>query len=211
MNQKSLIYSVVSKWSLAITGATLLSFGWSLPGSAGSFRSIDGSNNNLANPTWGQVDVDLIRLADPAYEDALSQPRGGDPSTLPSTRAISNAVSAQSGSVLNSSRLSDWVWQWGQFVDHDMDLSPVSESEPFNIPVPTGDPFFDPSGSGTQVIDLHRSEFHTDTNGVRQQFNEITAYIDASNIYGSHLSRSEVLRSNDGTGKLTAETAVNGE
>ncbi|MGK7939950.1 MAG: peroxidase family protein [Crocosphaera sp.] len=211
MNQKNLISSVVSQWSLILTGATLLSCAWSLPANAGSFRSINGSNNNLAHPTWGEAGIDLLRLAEPAYEDSISQPRGGNPSSLPSVRAISKAMSAQSGSVLNSSRLSDWVWQWGQFVDHDLDLTPIGESEAFNIPVPTGDQFFDPSARGNQVIDLNRSEFHTDTNSVRQQFNEITAYIDASNIYGSDASRTVALRTNDGRGKLIAETAVNGE
>lgn len=213
MNQTSSIHSFVSQWSVAVTSATLLSFGWSLPGNAGAFRSIDGSDNNLVNSTWGQGGVDLIRLADPAYEDEddLSQPRGGNPSSLPSPRVISNAVSTQSISLPNSSGVSDWIWQWGQFVDHDLSLSPIGEDEPFNIPVPTGDPFFDPSGSGTQVIDFNRSEFNTDSFGVRQQFNEITAYIDASNIYGSSRSRTNALRMKDGTGKLIAETANNGE
>ena len=29
------------------------------------FRSIDGSGNNLAHPTWGSAGVDLLRIAPP--------------------------------------------------------------------------------------------------------------------------------------------------
>ena len=36
----------------------------------------------------------------------------------------------------------------------------------------------------------------------RQQFNLITGFIDASNVYGSDLARADWLRANDGTGKL---------
>src|SRR4051794_6408145 len=51
------------------------------------FRSIDGTNNNLAHPTWGSAGVDLIRVAPPAYSDGISVPAG---STRPSAREISN-------------------------------------------------------------------------------------------------------------------------
>ena len=46
------------------------------------FRSIDGSENNLANPEWGTPESQLIRLSPAAYNDGISEPRGGDPSSL---------------------------------------------------------------------------------------------------------------------------------
>ena len=198
--------------AIILTGVTAVSMGLLFPAKAAEFRSMDGTNNNINNSTYGSVGSDLLRLSGVGYDDGLSVPRGGlNPSVLPSPRAISNAISTQSNSLPNSSNVSDWVWQWGQFLDHDMDLSPSAESEPFNIPVPAGDADFDPFNSGTEEIGFNRSEFHSDSLGVRQQFNEITAYIDASNIYGSDNSRINDLRANDGTGKLLAATAANGE
>ncbi|MCH2243153.1 MAG: peroxiredoxin [Crocosphaera sp.] len=195
---------------ITLTSITTLSVGVLFPVNAFDIRNIDGTGNNISNPSYGSAGSDLIRLSDVDYEDGFSIPRGGDPSVLPSPRAISNAVSAQSFSIPNAKGVSDWVWQWGQFLDHDLSLSP-SGTESFNIPVPQGDEFFDPFNTGTAEISLNRSESNTDGSGVRQQFNEITAYIDASNIYASESTRTNFLRSNDGTGKLRATTADNGE
>ena len=37
----------------------------------------------------------------------------------------------------NSHGLSDMFWLWGQFIDHDIDLTPgASPPEPFDIAVP---------------------------------------------------------------------------
>ena len=37
-----------------------------------SVRSLDGSENNVANPSWGQVGGPYARNASPAYADGLS-------------------------------------------------------------------------------------------------------------------------------------------
>ena len=192
--------------------STLFSLGTAFPAMAGSFRSIDGSDNNLANPDWGATHEQLLRLSVPAYEDGISDPSGSD---RPSARAISNAVSAQSESTTNSVGASDWLWQWGQFLDHDLSLTEGAKpDEPFNIAVPTGDPFFDPFSTGTQEIGLNRSIYDTgtgtDPSNPRQQVNEITAYIDASNVYGSDATRAAALRSGSG-GKLLTSIGDNGE
>ncbi len=162
-------------------------------------RTIDGTDNHLANPTWGSVDEAFIRLASNAYEDGTNAPAG---TTRPSPRAISNAVIAQTASVVNEKNASDYLWQWGQFLDHDIDETPIAEpAEAFDILVPGGDMFFDPFNTGTVTIPLDRSAFQL-VNGVREQFNVITAYIDASNVYGSEDERAKALRANDGTGRL---------
>lgn len=164
-----------------------------------AFRSIDGSGNNTTNASWGSVDEAMLRLGRVAYSDGTSTPAGTD---RPSARVVSNAVMAQSGSIVNDMNASDFLWQWGQFVDHDIDETPVADpSEAFDIAVPTGDPSFDPTATGTVTIPLDRSAYLT-IDGIRTQFNAITAYIDASNVYGSDDERATALRTLDGTGRL---------
>jgi hypothetical protein len=77
----------------------------------------------------------------------------------------------------------------------------VDPAERFDISVPTGDVWFDPAKTGNQTISLDRS-LYTIVEGVRQQVNEISAFIDASNVYGSDTERANALRTLDGTGRL---------
>ena len=167
-------------------------------------RSIDGTGNNLAEPTFGSAGIQLLRLTPAFYEQGNSSPAGSGRS---SAREISNGVNAQTGSLPNPVGATDFVWQWGQFLDHDVDLTTGADPpEPFDIPVPLCDPFFDPDCNEFQVIPLNRSIYDPATgSGVphpRQQLNEITAFIDASNVYGSDPVRAAALRTNDGTGQL---------
>ncbi|MCA9175738.1 MAG: peroxidase family protein [Planctomycetales bacterium] len=160
------------------------------------YRSISGDGNNPEHPDWGAADTQLVRILPAAYGDGVSSPAGGD---RPSAREISNAVVAQPGAISNDRLLTDFVWAWGQFIDHDLDLTdPASPAEPLDIAVPAGDSFFDPSGSGDQVIPLNRSIYDpatgTDSANPRQQVNEITSFIDASNVYGSDEVRAAALR-----------------
>jgi hypothetical protein len=112
---------------------------------------------------------------------------------------VSNLLAAQTESVENERGLSDLLWQWGQFIDHDLDLSEGADpSEEFNIDVPLGDPYFDPFGTGEEQISLTRTIFEVDENGVRQQVNELSAYMDGSNVYGSDDERAAALRSFEG-------------
>ena len=163
------------------------------------FRTVDGQDNNGANPDWGSAGVAFQRLVSAVYADGASAPTGNN---RPSARAVSNAVAAQTGSVPNAAGVSDFVWQWGQFLDHDLDLTPeVEPEESFDIEVPAGDLWFDPQGTGTVTIPLHRSAY-VEVDGVRQQVNTITAFIDASNVYGSDTERATALRAFDGLGRL---------
>ncbi|MEM7292245.1 MAG: peroxidase family protein, partial [Pseudomonadota bacterium] len=120
-------------------------------------------------------------------------------------REISNRVADQISDRPNALGASAFVWQWGQFLDHDIDLTDgTNPPEPANIPVPPGDLFFDPLNTGTAIIPFNRSIYleSAHTGGVRQQINEITAWIDGSNVYGSDLARANALRLLDGSGKL---------
>ncbi len=168
------------------------------------YRAIDGSGNSYLSPDRGAAGTHLTRLAGHAYADLMSSPAGPH---RPSAREISNEVAAETDVVLNHARATDYLWVWGQFLDHDLDLTPGAEpAESFPIPVPPGDPHFDPGGSGTQVIGLTRSVYDTQTGHVRtnprRQLNMITSWIDASNVYGSDAVRADALRRHGGDGLL---------
>jgi hypothetical protein len=179
--------------------------------SASPFYSIDGTGNNLAHTAWGSAGQDLLRFTPAQYADGVSALAGA---TLPSARAISDLIVTDStdGGLPNSRLMSDWVYAWGQFIDHDLDLTSGgtgSQLQAANIPVPAGDPFFDPLGTGTQVISLNRSEFDpttgTGTGNPRQQINDITAWLDGSQIYGSDATRANALRSHVGGRLLVSD------
>ena len=121
---------------------------------------IDGVRNKNTHRFWGSAGTDLMRFASAAYGDSLSTPAGA---TRPSARFISNSVVDQGDQSLpNNRNLSDWVYGWGQFIDHDLDLTSSGDEE-FDIPVPLGDPFFDPDDTGNQVIFFSRSIYDAAT------------------------------------------------
>lgn len=147
----------------------------------------------------------LLRLTAPAYDDGVSSPRGENHS-LPGARFVSNLVCSQPSSFPSRKALSAMVFQWGQFIDHDITLVHAG-GEYFPIPVPSGDLEFDPGSSGLQEIPMTRS---IGEGMPLQQMNQITSLIDGSGIYGSESARTNALRLFSG-GELRAGNGPDGE
>ncbi len=172
------------------------------------YRSIDGTGNHEEHFEFGAADTSLRRMTREDYGDEVSSMAGAG---RPSPREISNAVCADTFPGPNTLGATDFLWQWGQFLDHDISITEAQgPAEPTPIPVPAGDPSFDPANTGTATIDFSRSVFAPDTgvdqHNPRQQLNQITHWIDASNVYGSDDARAAALRTNDGTGRLRTST-----
>jgi len=169
-----------------------------------NYRNSNGYDNNLENPELGQAGEQLLRISQADYGDGANSLAGGD---RPSTREISNALFNQETISGNAENYSDFLWLWGQFLDHDITLT-TTDGETANIEVPFADPYFDPFAQGGQEIPLTRSVFDpetgTDSDNPRQQLNNISAFIDASNIYGSDDLRAQTLRTDGGKLELSA-------
>jgi hypothetical protein len=172
--------------------------------SGGPVRPIDEVGNNAANPNWGAAPADqpggaaiqLLRISPAAYADGLSAPSlPGDPSARLISDLVNNQADAAGNDIqtVDQASLSDFGYTFGQFMDHDMDLTPGG-SEAFNIPVPPGDPI------GPNPLPFGRSLFdpNTGTTNARQQINTITSYLDLSQVYGSSQVVSDALRTFSG-------------
>ena len=176
------------------------------------FRTIDGTCNNLDNPLFGASGTAFTRILPADYEDGINSLRGAlqaesspvfgvDPflPPNPSPRLVSAAV------VQNISQdeipFTHILMQWGQFLDHDMDIGPELEAECDGcevteicqpIRVPDLDRTF---GVGTpqnaDCLTFRRSIPTCDISRPgeflpREQINDLTSYIDASMVYGSN-------------------------
>lgn len=102
----------------------------------------------------------------------------------------------------NELAISDYLRQWGQFLDDDFIEMPLAApAQPFDIEIPSDGILFDPAGLGEQTMLMDRSSFAM-VDGVRQQVNLITAFIEGSNVYGSDATRAEALSTMGGTGRI---------
>jgi len=144
------------------------------------FRTLDGSCNNLENPDFGKAGIKFLRLLPPQYgsSDSLNA-LGGE--FRPNPRHISNTLMKKPSNIGSSSNLSSFTFAWGQFLDHDIDITPESEDEFENISASE-----DQNDLITSPIRFHRSNAFEQTGrtNYREQENQLSAWIDASNIYG---------------------------
>ena len=170
------------------------------------FRTVDGSNNNLADPAMNQADTDFARVGPANFADGFNEMTPG-----PNPREISNIVVAQAdtgedGPHLmddNGVALSGMMYAWGQFIDHDLDLQKSATTTDISITVPADDEFL-PAGS---TIPLTRVAIDPAT-GVAGHpataINTVTGWMDGSQIYGSDAATAASLRTADGHMKMSA-------
>uniref|UniRef100_A0A0K8SGF7 Peroxidasin n=3 Tax=Lygus hesperus TaxID=30085 RepID=A0A0K8SGF7_LYGHE len=175
------------------------------------YRSLSGHCNNVQFPWWGSAGIAYARYLPSAYADGISLPRGTAvyPEGLPSARDVSLKVHTQLDKL--HSHLVATAAVWAQIVSHDLSLTPqmvgyngerlrccgvdFSDFHPecFPIRLPDRDPVH---GSArcqeyTRSATAPRKDC---TLGPREQLNEATSFLDASNLYGTSTADSETLR-----------------
>jgi len=169
-----------------------------------TYSTITGRCNNIKNPNWGAANIAFSRIVSPRYQSPKSdRPRGlaGD---LPNVRVVATAFPEKDNP---DNRVSSMIMQFGQFLDHDISATSFPEKrcclnpgrpECFNINVPSSDPSYaQRHNHSSTCIDFVRSR-PACGKSTREQVNTITAFIDASNVYGSDDETAQILRSNIG-------------
>lgn len=172
----------------------------------------DGWYNSLGYPRRGAVGSHLMRLVPAYYWDGVYQPV--QEPLLPNPRKLSRLL-AEGPSGLPSARNQTVLSLFfGYHVAFEMfdSRTPGCPPEFMNIPVPKGDPVFDPTSTGTVLLPFQRGPWDKESgqspSNPRTQVNLVTAWIDGSSIYGPSTSWSDSLRSFSG-GRLTSGSESN--
>uniref|UniRef100_A0A8C8WC56 Lactoperoxidase n=1 Tax=Panthera leo TaxID=9689 RepID=A0A8C8WC56_PANLE len=178
------------------------------------YRAADGTCNNLQHPAWGASRTAFERILKPAYENGFNLPRGAGRQPLPPPSLVSTELAA-TATVTPDDRYTHMLMQWGQFLDHDLGhtvpalstarfsdgrpCSAVCTNDPPCFPIHAGDPrrahaaclFFARSSPvcGSGATSPAMSSVYA-----REQANQLTAYLDGSNVYGSSERESRALR-----------------
>jgi len=179
------------------------------------YRSMDGSCNNLQNRDWGKMATPYKRIIPPDYNDGVGEPRslGKDGSPLPLPRVLTTSVFERGQAAYT--QFTTMIMQWGQFISHDMvhtpqsgasccnkdKMKPVSELSDKCMPIeiPATDPVMAPLG--VECMSFVRSTPAIRRNckfGPREQMNQISGFLDASNVYGTDDKMASNLRTFSG-------------
>ena len=194
MNRSVLFAAIITALPFAATAQSNATASPS-PGLLDQFRPFGGAGNNLRNPQFNAV---------PGAPELAIAPLNFAPRTNdgliagPNPRYISNTISGGTGrngvsAETDDANASAWLYVFGQFLDHDIDLEETPTATPaINIVVQRGDPTFTP---GT-VIPMTRDLRSNSTNTI---INATAGYLDLSQLYGSTTPVAASLRNDDGT------------
>jgi hypothetical protein len=153
-------------------------------------QSLDGSGNNLARPNQGRIGQPYSRVGAANYADGRSAPVNG-----PNVRNISNRlINDTNQNVFSEGGVTQWLWTWGQFLDHTFGLA-QGGGETANIPFSRTDPL-ETFRNDLGVIPFQRDAPAAGTGATnpRQQINTVSSYIDAYAVYGGSPARLDYLR-----------------
>ncbi|XP_039249402.2 peroxidase skpo-1-like [Styela clava] len=174
------------------------------------FPHIDGSCNNVENPTWGASNTVMPRLLPPEYDDGEDSPRTqGEFRELPSTRTVSNMLKESRKQI--SSGVSHLHVLFGQLLAHDIVHTPVIKNKDksrldcncanphkdcFNIKIPPGDEQRELENK--MCMGVSRSKGATGLNRCkfshREQISTMSSCIDLTFIYGKSEEETRDLR-----------------
>ncbi|CAI9162509.1 unnamed protein product [Rangifer tarandus platyrhynchus] len=184
------------------------------------YRTITGDCNNRRSPALGAANRALARWLPAEYEDGFALPFGWTQRKtrngfrVPLAREVSNKIVGylDEEGVLDEDR-SLLFMQWGQIVDHDLDLAPETElgssehskahceehciqgDNCFPIMFPKNDPKLKTQG---KCMPFFRNGFVCPTppyqSLAREQINAVTSFLDASLVYSSEPSLASRLR-----------------
>jgi peroxidase len=175
------------------------------------YRTYDGSCNNLEKTWWGMVNKPYKRLLNSKYDDGKCEPRTKSVipgQNLPGARLLSMNIYKPNHIDARASVLLEF---FGQFITHEMSNLAISanskgekivcgcnyknttECQPcFNIPVPSNDFLnrncipFTRAATSTAVFKC--------ASNIREQYNELSSWIDGGAIYGNSKTIADSLR-----------------
>jgi peroxidase len=149
---------------------------------------MDGTGNNLIHPEYNSYNgSDEIRLSDWNYG-----PGDREMVTGTNPRTISNIMSSGPQKDAHDPHgVSGWGYVFGQFLDHDLDLTKGDGKTNISVAVPNGDRWL---AKGT-VIPMTRATYNQNTD---MTINQVSGWIDASQVYGSDAATAANLRLPDG-------------
>jgi hypothetical protein len=167
-------------------------------------RSLDGRGNNRRHPNWGRPGTNYVRLAPASYADGLSAPVSG-----PNSRYVSNRVfNDLHRNIFSEVGVSQWVFAWGQFLDHTIGLRDEAGTSQ-DIPFDSTDPL-EEFTNDLGVLSFTRSAEApgTGVTSPRETVNTVSSYLEASAVYGDDPTRLEWLREGPVDGDLSNNSAT---